>query len=185
MPTAVASSASAMAAHDVPHRGAHLVAAELAERRDDAEHGAEEADEGGVVPQRAEEQQPRLELLAPQPHRLGHDLLDRLGPIRVPVDGLGDDLRLDRLAPAEGLLHRRQVAAASPLRNRVGERSDVVPASPEEPPALEDDADREHRQPDQHVEHHARDERRDQHQLLHHHIRVHGLPFLLCVKAGA
>ena len=109
MPTAVAISASAMPLMTLPIAPIEL-AAQLAEGGHDAEHRAEEADERRVVAERAEKQQAGLERLAPQPGRLGQDLLDRLRALVVPVERLADDRRLDRLAAGQHLAGRGHVS---------------------------------------------------------------------------
>src|SRR5262249_2089277 len=125
---------------------------ELAERRDDAEDGAEEADERRVVAEGAEEQQARLEALPARPDGAREDLLDGVGALVVPVEGLDDDGRLDRRARNEHLARRADVPLPEEAAQLVGELVDVDAAAPEEPPALDDDADGDHRQREEDVE---------------------------------
>src|SRR5450432_1917444 len=113
------------AAHDGAH-GPHRVGAQLAECRDDAEHRAEEADEGRVVAQRTEEEQPGLELLAALTHGLGEDLFDGVGTVRVPLHGLSGDGRLDRAAVVQRFARGVEVTLLQRAPEAVRERLEIV-----------------------------------------------------------
>ena len=77
-PTAVATSASEMP-HITAPAAARLVARQIGERLDDAEDGAEEADEGGVVAEGAEDAEVTFELDPQAGLGAGHRLGDGVG----------------------------------------------------------------------------------------------------------
>ena len=91
-PTAVATSASEMPAMTA-RRAAALVARQIGERLDDAEHGAEQADEGRVVAQRAEHAEVALEVDAQARLGAGHRLADRLAAAVVIIETGGGHRR--------------------------------------------------------------------------------------------
>ena len=123
-------------------RGCRLDFAQLVEGRDDADDRPEQADERGVISQRAEEGEALLELQPLQAARALHGLLGR-GDSPIGFDQSGDHhrrLRAPRLfEPASRALH---VAAAEQASEIAHEDFDVVAQRPVEPDALEHDGQR-------------------------------------------
>ena len=130
---------------------------------------------GALLPSVPRNSSPPSKRLRRSARRLDQDLLDGVGAVAVPAQRLADDLGLDRGARGQELPRRRAdrrapsalrtpsvIAARSSRRRRKNhQRSMITPI---------ESTDR----PKQHVENRARDQRRDQDQLLHHHVGVHG-----------
>ena len=150
-PTAVATSASAM--FDMTACGRERLRgglrdrglgglAERGERADDADDGAEEADERRVVAERAEVREAPLELHALQRDRAGHRLLGGLAA-HSRLDDAGDDdgclcARRRLEAPACAF----EVAAAEKATEVAHQRGGVVTERPIEPRTFEHDGER-------------------------------------------
>lgn len=155
-------------AHDVPHRaaGRARARAQFAERSHDAEHGAEEANERRIVPERAEEQEAALELLACLAHGAGEHLLKRLGAGVVPLHGRAQHLGFHRATRRKQRRDARVIGTVEPFEHFVAQLISVDTPPAEKPPTLDDHADRQHRESEQQVQDHAAGDLSDGEQFL-------------------
>jgi hypothetical protein len=162
------------AGHDAAHRALVPRVAQLVEGLDDADDRAEQADEGGVVAERAEEGHPPLELLADLAEfTLGH-VAHRLGPALVPAQRGAGHAGLERRAAGEQLRRPRDVVAKERLVEPAAQLLVVIPVATEEEPALQHRGQRDHRERQQQVEHPRAAEQRDLEQAFDDHEGVFG-----------
>jgi hypothetical protein len=149
------------AGHDVVHRALVPRVAELVKGLDDADDRAEQADEGGVVPEGSEEGHPPLELLADLAQlALGH-VAHRLGPALVPAQRHAGHAGLERGAGGQQRLGPRHVLAKEGLVEPAPQPVRVVAVAAEEEPALQHRRQGHHRERQQQVEHPRAAEQRD------------------------
>ncbi len=119
---------------------------------DDAEHGAEQAEERRVVAERAEERQPAFELDLLIDRRAVHDLARRVGTALGVGDTRGDDLALERPRVRDVLRDDLQVAAPQSRTDRLALRGRHA-RSREHDPALDHQRELHCGQREQQVEH--------------------------------
>ncbi|UPT74763.1 MAG: hypothetical protein M0D55_03305 [Elusimicrobiota bacterium] len=122
---------------------------QVVERAHDAEHGAEQADEGRVVAERVEQGQPGLE----RPALEGEAALDRLLGRLAVGQRAGDRLREPALDRAFGQEGGRGAVAGLPLVEKGGRKLRGGLARAEDDEALDDHADGDDRGQDQEVDH--------------------------------
>ncbi len=94
-----------------------------------------------------------LELGAFARARGGHRLFDRGGAVREHREPFGEHAGLHAGRLFERALRAVEVARAHERHDALLDRSRVVGVAAEEAPALEHDADRDHREPDEEPEH--------------------------------
>ncbi|EAU65018.1 hypothetical protein STIAU_5972 [Stigmatella aurantiaca DW4/3-1] len=140
----------------------HAGGAEIMKRLDDAEHRAEQPDEGRVVAQRAQERQVPLVLGALAGDGGGNHLLDGVGALGGGGQPLADDGRLHALAALDGRAHRLELAPGQLHRQRLRVWQ---PVGAEVDGALEHEGEGEHGQDDQEPEHPLGAGERDAQQL--------------------
>ena len=159
-PMAVATSASEMPDITAPAPLAWL-RARIGERLDDPEDGAEEADEGGVVAQRAEDPEVALELEAQLGFRAGHRLRDGVGAPRELGDAGGGDGGGRSAVPFEQTRGAGRVGGQQPLQHLAPERRAVAARPTEADRAFDHHGDGENRQGDEQPEDPLRAEQRE------------------------
>src|SRR5512133_1726698 len=123
---------------------------EVEEGADHPEHRPEQPDEGGVVPERAEEREAALVLDPAALDRRGDDLADRPRPLGGVLGDRADDGGLEPLAPAHRGRRAGEVAGEEPPLYVVAA---LEPAREEERRALDHHADGEDREDDEQPQH--------------------------------
>jgi hypothetical protein len=163
------------ARHDHRH-AARLVGREIVERLDDAEDGAEEADEGGVVAERTEEGEVALEAHALARFGAEHGRAHRFMTALDLGQARAHHPRLDGVTFTNLGARLVELVGGEQAAQVVLQRRDLDAMGGEEPAALDHDGDADHRQGDQQPEHPLGAVERESQKFFGN---VHGAPCLV------